>query len=490
MKYYPTYREPYRNQFHFSPVFGWMNDINGAWYQDGLYHMTFQYNPNALGQCHHLMFIGHAVSPDLLHWTQWPNAVSPGLQFKGATWSGTAVIDTNNRAGFGKDAIVMMLTDHIRGQCLVYSTDGGVTFQEYDKNPVIRLDDAMLASQPDMQMWDQRDPKLIWLEKAQRFIAVVYFDKDPESPDRQIAGGSMEFYESKDLKHWHLSQIYRECNVIEDLQAEGVDTSYIQSGRYLYECPNLFELTVDGENKSYWILHAASSHYVIGRFDGTQFRAVAYPQEQLSNGPDFYAGQVFVGIDRTIDTHWLGHWLGTNVEPFPFRCAATFPCEMKLVRLPEGLRIIRNPIDEIRTLYSKSVTAAPTCAAHITPDGFIAPFFDMTLSWDWAKTDAEEVELHLADKVICFSKKDRTLTSTYHHHGRGDGKTILSFGNADIIRVRALVDRDVIELFINDGRYCYTEEYGFDAPQIVVSLSGDGDIAFTGGEFHPLNCIW
>ena len=94
-----NYREMYRPQIHFSPKAHWMNDPNGMVYYNGIYHLFFQYYPDASvwGPMHW----GHAISADLVHWKQQPIALYPDSL--GYIFSGSVVVDKNNTSGFGKN---------------------------------------------------------------------------------------------------------------------------------------------------------------------------------------------------------------------------------------------------------------------------------------------------------------------------------------------------------------------------------------------------
>src|SRR5690606_28889611 len=100
--------EAHRPQFHFSPKTSWMNDPNGMVYHNGIYHLFFQYHPDSTiwGPMHW----GHATSRDLVHWEEQPIALYPDSL--GTIFSGSAVVDKDNTAGFGNNALVAIFTHH------------------------------------------------------------------------------------------------------------------------------------------------------------------------------------------------------------------------------------------------------------------------------------------------------------------------------------------------------------------------------------------
>ena len=130
------YKEPWRPQLRFSQKVGWNNDPNGLVYLDGTYHFFFQRNP--VGLVWGNMTWGHATSTDLLHWEQQPDKIRRRSMARWDAFSGSAVIDKLNTAGFGKNALVAIFSDTgAKGEALAYSTDQGKTFTTYEKNPVL-----------------------------------------------------------------------------------------------------------------------------------------------------------------------------------------------------------------------------------------------------------------------------------------------------------------------------------------------------------------
>ena len=172
-----TNLEQFRPYYHHTPVYGWMNDPNGMFYKDGVWHLYYQWNP--YGSQWENMTWGHSTSRDLVHWEAQPAAIEPDAL--GAIFSGSCVIDKDNTAGFGAGAVVAMYTSagQNQTQSIAYSTDGGKTFTKYDRNPVITLDAP-----------DFRDPKMFWFEATKRWIVVL------------AVGQEVQFYSSPDLKNW------------------------------------------------------------------------------------------------------------------------------------------------------------------------------------------------------------------------------------------------------------------------------------------------
>ncbi len=250
-----------RPQWHFTASHGWLNDPNGLVYHNGIYHLFFQHNPNSLQWSD--MHWGHAVSKDLLHWKELDITFTPSSS-QHQYFSGCAIIDKDNTAGFGKDAMLVYLTYTNFGECLYYSLDEGKTFTPYAGNPIIRH--------------DGRDPKVFYYAPLKKWMLVVY-----------EAWNYAAFYSSTNLKDW-----------IFESRIHG-----------FFECPNFFE--IDG----HWILMQANGSYSIGDFDGHEFTPSYVPLSLMSNcyrredghcfaeGNCNYAGQMFWGTKEPIMIFWM-----------------------------------------------------------------------------------------------------------------------------------------------------------------------------------------
>jgi len=302
------YQEKLRGQFHFSPARGWTNDPNGMVYYKGEYHLFFQHNP--YGWAWENMHWGHAVSKDMHHWTELPDALAPDSL--GTIFSGSAVVDKEGTAGFGKGAQVLIYTaagDKFT-QCLAYSTDGR-HYTKYAGNPVL----------PEITNGN-RDPKVMWYEPTKRWIMSLYVE---EGGKHKIV-----FFSSPNLKQWK-----REGEV------EG-----------FFECPDLFPLALDGDrSNTKWILTAASSEYMVGSFDGHTF-VPETPKLTGHRGKGFYAAQTFDNMPdgRRVQIGWFQ----TETRGMPFNQAMSLPNELNLRSTSDGPRLAWSPIREMKSLLSLS----------------------------------------------------------------------------------------------------------------------------------------
>ena len=303
-----TNTDYYRPSYHFTPLYGWMNDPNGMVYKDGEYHLYFQYNP--YGSKWGNMHWGHAVSKDLIHWEHLDPAIARDPV--GHIFSGSSVIDKKNTAGFGKNAIIAIYTNnsvnHDEVQCIAYSNDNGRTFTKYEGNPVLTPFDGLK---------DFRDPKVFWYEKGKCWYMIVSADKETR------------FYKSKNLKKWSYVSAF----------GKGLGQQPCQ-----YECPDFFQLPVNGDKKKMkWVMTmninpgcwfgGSATEYFVGDFDGKKFTCPdANEVKWLDWGKDHYATVTFSNTgDRVLGITWMSNWQYANLTPFKQnRGANGLPRELKL----------------------------------------------------------------------------------------------------------------------------------------------------------------
>ena len=312
------YREKLRPQFHFTSRRGWNNDSNGMVYYDGEYHLFYQHNP--YGWKWGNMTWGHAVSKDIVHWKELGDAIHPDRL--GTIFSGSAVVDVNNTAGFqtGDEKVIVCIYTSAGGrnpmskgqpftQSIAYSNDRGRTWTVYENNPII----GHISG-------SNRDPKVIWHVQTGQWVMALYLDK------RMIG-----FFTSDDLKSWEF-QSKIEC---------------------FHECPELFELPVDGdENNKKWILYGGSGEYLIGDFDGRQFNRQT-EQIPFHYGNCFYASQTFNNIPEKDGRRIQIAWGRVAMPDMPFNQMMLFPVTLRLQTTEEGPRMFAEPIREIEKLHKR-----------------------------------------------------------------------------------------------------------------------------------------
>jgi fructan beta-fructosidase len=401
------YREKHRPQFHFSSRRGWNNDSNGLVFYKGEYHLYYQHNPYGWNWGN--MHWGHAVSTDLVHWKELPIALYP-QRFGDWCFSGSAVVDVDNTAGFktgAEDVIVAAYTSTGRGECIAYSTDRGRTFTDYPGNPVVTH--------------KGRDPKIIWYAPGGRWVTAVY--------DEQGKSRGISFYTSRNLKDWQFRS-----------RIDG-----------FYECPEIFELPVDGnQNNKRWVVHAADGNYMIGHFDGETFRPESAKQ-QWSYGNCFYASQTFNNLPREDGRRIQIAWGRIATPGMPFNQCMLFPCELTLRTTEDGVRMFAQPVREIEKLHQQTYrwTDEAVRATHASPlpDGNMLSDVAGELLHIRGRFEighAHGLDLVIRGVPVVYDAEKRELSCT------GKKAPLEPIGGT--IQLEILVDRTSIEIFGNRGR--------------------------------------
>jgi len=400
------YREPLRPQFHFSSRRGWNNDPNGLVYHDGEYHLFYQHNP--YGRAWGNMHWGHAVSPDLVHWTELGDALYPDEM--GTMFSGSAVVDSENTAGFGKDAIVCIYTaaggtsPESEGQpftqCIAYSTDRGRTWTKYAGNPVLGH-----------IVGGNRDPKVIRHAPTQSWVMALYLDADV-----------FALFGSKDLKSWER---------LSDVAMPGTN-----------ECPEFFEIPVDGSpGETRWVFYGGNGRYLVGRFDGRTFTPESGPHP-FNFGNCFYASQTYNGVPdgRRIQVAW-GQ---VDLTDMPFNQTMDLPVELTLRSTADGPRLFALPVREVESLRTESFERADLALSpEANPLAEVeGELFDIEAELDPGQASEIGFKVRGTELVYDARKQELRCLDKTAPLAPVDGR----------IRLRLLVDRASIEIFANDGR--------------------------------------
>ncbi|MDO5425584.1 MAG: glycoside hydrolase family 32 protein [Eubacteriales bacterium] len=410
---------PFRPKLHFTPYLGWQNDPNGLIYANGLYHLYYQWNPYGVhwGNMHW----GHAVSTDLIHWH--PESVALEPDETGSAYSGCALQDFSNTAGFGKDALLFFYTaaggrnkwsqeaGNRFTQRLAYSTDGGRTLQKSDR---ILLD---------FLVTENRDPKVFYHPESQAYILILYLE-----------GFEFALYRSNDLFHW------------EETQRLTVDG--------MWECPNLERLPVEGTSEEKWVFWSADGYYQVGTFDGWHFQAETERKSAYFTKLR-YAAQSFAGTPgRVVTMGWMrlkntrGHYCG----------AMSLPTELSLVKNGD-YQIRLWPAREVLALAGEPHPLA-TSAATLSPDG--AP---VMLDLEWS-ADASGIAAIRMGKVFAMADLDRNVLHLNEYKYAYDGSGGLN--------LKIIIDQEIVELFGNDGTIYGAYELGENVlgNEIQTDLAG------------------
>ena len=403
----PIYQESLRPIYHYTARRGWVNDANGMLYYNGEYHFCYQHNP--YGWAWDNMHWGNSVSTDLVHWTGLPEALYPDNL--GTEFSGSAVVDWNNSAGFGTNALVAlfcaaggqnrMSIGQPSTQCLAYSLDEGRTWAKYTNNPVVpNLADG------------NRDPKVIWYAPGNKWVMVLY-----------LINNDFVLLSSTDLKHWTQTSTFTFTNA--------------------YECPELFPLPVDGNtNNAKWIFYTNVGHYYVGLFDGNTFTPQFGPFS-IRGADNFWAGQTFNNMPASDSRRILMANGSQNYPGMPFNQPMIFPVELTLVTTAGTPLMYVNPVREI-TLLRTSTNSWP---AQAMTDG-VDVMSGMTgeaceLDALFQPGSAGQITFTLRGTPVVYDNVGHQVTCS------GISQP-LSPTNG-LVHLHILVDRGIVEIFGNDG---------------------------------------
>ena len=404
------YKEEHRPQFHFSSKRGWLNDPNGMIYYAGEYHLFYQHNP--YGWPWGNMTWGHAISKDLVHWEELGDALHPDEL--GTIYSGSGVVDWKNTTGFQTGDEPPLITIYTNAgdenqwsrekpytQSIAFSNDRGRTWTKYEGNPV----------QGHLNQGN-RDPKVIWWEETNEWVIVLY-----------LRDGRMAFFKSADLKRWELQSI---------LPA-------------FHECPELFQLPVDGnESNEKWVLYGGAGDYYIGDFNGSKFTPES-EEIHYNYGDAFYASQTFNDIPKEDGRRIQIGWARVDTPGMPFNQMMNFPVNLTLHTTKEGIRMFANPVREIEKLYKMehSFNNVELIPGNNPISKIGGDLFDITA--EFAIGNAAQIGFEIRGVPVVYNVKTKTISvkSKIAPCRPKDGK----------IKLRLLVDRTSIEIFINDGEY-------------------------------------
>jgi sucrose-6-phosphate hydrolase SacC (GH32 family) len=444
------YREPLRGQLHFSSRRGWNNDPNGLVFFNGEYHLFYQHNPYGWGWGN--MHWGHAVSRDLVHWQELPDALAPDAL--GPMYSGSAVVDRNNTSGLGKDGkppLVLIYTaaGNPTVQCIASSTDGR-NFSKLLDNPVIKQITG-----------GNRDPKVVWYEPAKKWVMVLYVELPPQKH-------TVHFFTSPNLRDWTLA---------------GITEGGSGGDHYLFECPDFFELSVNGDGKKKWVLTTADSQYAVGSFNGMSFSA---EQSRLhgQQGRGFYAAQTFSDIPSGDGRRIQVGWFQTETRGMPFNQSMTIPLELGLIDTPEGPRLTRKPVKELESLRAASKQAGPLT---LRP-GDSNPLADvhgelLELQAEFQPGAASVAEFSIRGVKVGFDAARQECNLNGHRMSAP-----LLNGRQ---RITIFADRTGLEVFASNGLAYAPMPVNLDSGNLDIRIGITGDpVTFSSLTAYNLRSIW
>lgn len=407
-------REKFRPIYHHTPAYGWMNDPNGMFYKDGVWHLYYQYNP--YGSQWENMTWAHSTSTDLMHWENQGEVIQPDAL--GTIFSGNSVVDKENTAGFGKDVVIAFYTSagNAQTQSLAYSTDNGMSFKKYANNPIITSD-----------VPDFRDPKVFWNDDLKQWNLIL------------ASGQQMNIYSSKNLKDWK----YESCFGEEYGNHGGV-----------WECPDLLKI---GDK---WVLicninpggpfGGSATQYFVGTFDGHKFTCESKPEvtKWMDYGKDHYATVSFSNAPngRIVVLPWMSNWQYANQVPTQqFRSANGLPRDVSLYNY-NGEEYVRvKPSPEVLNAFEQKASGRFQTASYLEVTN-IKSNASIVLS-----NDKDEYVTMVYDGKNGTFSMDRTQSGLTEFHNDFKSKTIAPT-NGTIKGMQIFVDRCSIEAFDIDGK--------------------------------------
>lgn len=458
-------KESFRPVYHHTPAYGWMNDPNGMFYKNGVYHLYFQYNP--YGSVWGNMHWGHSTSTDLMHWKFEGCVIVPDAW--GAIFSGSCVVDYENTAGFGKEAVVAFYTSakstpwgDIQMQSMAYSLDNGKTFTKYEGNPILTSSEK-----------DFRDPKVFWYAPGKHWVMIL------------AVGQHMEIYSSVNLKEWKKES---EFGAMQGAHG-GV-----------WECPDLVEIPVEGSREKKWVLicnlnpggpfGGSAAQYFVGSFDGKKFVNESPTQTKWMDwGKDNYATVTWNNAPdgRCIALGWMSNWqYANNVPTRQYRSANTLARDLTLYREGQELYLKSTPSSEVKKARGKKVSI---------PSFKVSEKHEMVNLFE-EKQGAYEVEIVIqnagASKIaFCLLNDKGEKVSMYYDLNRkqfvidrSESGTVdfskdfpavtVAPANVDKeLTLRLFVDRSSIEAFGEDGKFVMTNLVFPSQPYVKMCFEAD-----------------
>ena len=438
----------WRPVYHFTPTKNWTNDPNGPIWLKGEYLLYNQQNPfeNKWGH----MSWGHATSNDLLHWNRLPVAIPEMIdKAKGDTvwiFSGSAVWDEHNTSGFCKDGgcLVAIYTGHQpnlpkESQWIAYCNDGGKTFTQYAKNPVI-----------DLNMRDFRDPNVFWYKPSNQWVMSVVLTNEHK----------VRFYGSHNLKDWE---------VLSDFGPQG----FTESG---WECPSLIQLPIEGGGSRWVLMNSAGGsargsfmQYFIGSFDGKTFSndnpaSLVLPVDE---GDCFYAAIPWNNMPNNQKV-LIGWMVPGKQKTFPWTGQLSISRDMRLRRTAEGLRLIQTP-----TAIVKKALPEPKKTSLLQFEGSSELSAAKAGNAFWIETDLEVTANTTAGFSIGRSADGQHETLIGYDAARHElfvdrskmdsgpapdriRQTIALDGVSGKIHLELLFDKSSLEVFVNGGEKVLT----------------------------------
>jgi fructan beta-fructosidase len=472
----------YRPSYHFTPDSNWINDANGLVYYDGEYHLFYQYNP--FGNVWGHMSWAHSVSTDLMHWKTLPIALMEDKNKKdndtSMIFSGSAVVDATNSSGLGTTGntpLVAVYTAFVHGgqnekgdyipkaqnQAIAYSNDKGRSWIKYDGNPVL-----------DIKSLEFRDPKVFWYEPQKKWVMVV------SKPDEHETW----FYKSKNLKDWSFMSKWGKAG----------DTTHF------WECPDLIELKVNNSSEKKWVMLSSSGNpqegfyggmqYFVGDFDGNKFTPVQNYAKPvyLDFGKDYYAAVTYNNVpnERKISVGWMNNWEYAREIPTgdKWRGAFAVPRELSLIKSGNEYKLIQQPIKEYSALKKEALSVNEQSVDAAFNLNFKGNVYELELEIEPGTAKAAGIKLLKSkeeETVLKYDAESKQFLFDRTKSGNVSfNKKFPSVEKAPVsltdgkLKLKILVDKCIVEVFINDGETTLTELVFPNTKEGEIQLFSEG----------------
>lgn len=460
-----------RPDFHLSVRTGWLNDPNGFSYYRGEYHLFYQYYPyeSKWGSMHW----GHAVSKDLLHWEYLPAALAPDEKYdKDGCFSGSAVVLPDGRhllmyTGVVKEHQADDVFCDVQTQCL--AVGDGVDYEKYGMNPVLDWRDLPKGA----SRYDFRDPKM-WQEKDGTYYCVA--------GNRPADGsGQILLYMSKDGFKWEFKSI--------------LAANHNRFGK-MWECPDFFEL--DGT----WVLLTSPQDILpkgfeyhngngtlclIGDYDRETYTFKEKKDQAVDYGIDFYAPQTVLSPDgRRIMIGWMQNWDACNLRSpeEPWFGQMSIPRELSVkngrlyqwpVRELDGMR--SNKTEHRNISFSGTISLEGVKGRRVDMELALRPGDEENLYQKFAVRFAQNEQYQTSlsfrprESILKVDRKFSGSRRAIIHQRR-----CLVNSTGGRIKMRIILDRFSVEVFVNDGEHVLTATMYTEQEADGISFFGDGDV--------------
>lgn len=466
-----------RARYHFTVPDHWKNDPQRPVVIDGVLHYYYLYNADYDGdpRANHGTAWRLATSTDAVSFADQGIAAPKATNDNYDLWSGSAVVDHADTAGFGAGAVVMLVTqmDHPtpaqkldasgqQAQFLWYSVDGGRTFRPDGDRPAIPGDGRR----------DFRDPKIVWDDERGRWVALI------AERDR------VSFYTSPDLRAWTRTG------------------EYVNAGIGTIECPDLFRMRAD-DGTLHWVMGISANGYATnepatfaywtGSFDGSAFVPDRVAPQWLDHGFDWYGAVTWedpaAPLDRRLSVAWMNNWDYAHSAPtWPqdgFTGTDSITRELRLARAGADYTLLSRPVPALQDHATRTVSFGD-----VAVDGFRELSYDgdaYEVTARVSRQAATNVGLQLRRSADGSRHADVGVTTDYAYLNRAqtghpDSWKVESrtpFDGGDTVELRILVDRTSIELFVDDGRFTHSSQvFAPPSDRGIALYSAGGEAVF------------